>query len=45
LLRKLLDIKVLLIGGRERTEEDLRKLFANAEFELTRIVAAFGDFA
>ena len=36
---KLLDIEMLLIGGRERTEEDFRKLFASAGFELTRIVA------
>jgi SAM-dependent methyltransferase len=36
---KLLDIEMLLIGGRERTEAEFRKLFAGAGFELTRIVA------
>ena len=35
---KLLDIEMLLIGGRERTEAEFRKLFADAGFELTRIV-------
>jgi SAM-dependent methyltransferase len=38
-LGKLLDIEMLLIGGRERTEEDFRKLFASAGFELTSIVS------
>jgi len=36
---KILDIEMLLIGGRERTETDFRRLFAEAGFELTRIVA------
>jgi len=36
---KLLDIEMLLIGGRERTEAEFRKLFADGGFELTRIVS------
>src|SRR5439155_11548900 len=35
---KMLDIEMLLIGGRERTEAEFRKLFETAGFELTRIV-------
>jgi hypothetical protein len=35
---KLLDIQMLLIGGRERTEAEFRALFAAAGFEVTRIV-------
>jgi hypothetical protein len=37
---KLADIEMLLLpGGRERTEEEFRALFAQAGFELTRIVS------
>jgi hypothetical protein len=35
---KLLDIEMLLIGGRERTEEQFRSLYRAAGFELTRVV-------
>ena len=35
---KMLDIEMLLIGGRERTEAEFRKLFLDSGFELTRIV-------
>jgi len=36
---KLLDLEMLLMpGGRERTEREWRELFANAGFEITRIV-------
>jgi hypothetical protein len=36
---KLLDLEMLLMpGGRERTERELRALFAKAGFEITRIV-------
>jgi hypothetical protein len=37
-LGKLLDIQMLLIGGRERTEAEFRALFDAAGFEVTRIV-------
>jgi hypothetical protein len=37
---KILDIEMLVItsGGRERTEDDFRKLYQAAGFDLTRIV-------
>ena len=35
---KLLDIQMLLIGGRERTEDEYRELLASAGYELTRVV-------
>jgi hypothetical protein len=35
---KLLDIQMLLTGGRERAEAEFRALFAAAGFEVTRIV-------
>ena len=35
---KLLDITMLLIGGRERTESEWRDLFRRAGFTLTRVV-------
>ena len=36
---KFLDLEMLVIpGGRERTEEEFRRLFANAELKLTRII-------
>ena len=36
---KLIDMEMLLIpGGRERTADEFRALFARAGFELTRIV-------
>jgi hypothetical protein len=38
-LGKLIDLEMLLMpGGRERTEEEFRALFARAGFELTRVV-------
>jgi len=38
-LSKRLDLKMLLMpGGRERTEGEWRKLFAQAGFEITRIL-------
>lgn len=33
-----LDLMMLLVGGRERTEEQFRRLFASAGLELTRVV-------
>jgi O-methyltransferase len=37
---KILDLEMLVIpGGKERTEEEFRALFAAADFELTRIAA------
>ena len=36
---KMLDIEMLLIGGRERTDAEFRKLYEDCGFELTRIVA------
>ncbi len=36
---KLLDVQMLLIGGKERTEAEFRSLYADAGFRLTRIVA------
>ena len=35
---KLLDITMLLIGGRERAEEEWRALFGHGGFALARIV-------
>ena len=36
---KLIDLEMLLMpGGRERTEQEFRDLFARAGFELTRII-------
>jgi len=35
---KVMDLVMLLIGGRERTEADFRALFSAAGFDLTRIV-------
>lgn len=35
---KFLDLEMLLIGGRERTETEYQKLFETAGFKLTRIV-------
>ena len=35
---KMLDIQMLLIGGRERTEEEFRALLNAAGFEMIRIV-------
>lgn len=35
---KLLDLEMLLIGGRERTEIEYRRLFETAGFKLTRVV-------
>jgi len=35
---KMLDIQMLLIGGRERTEEEFRSLLDAAGFDLIRIV-------
>jgi hypothetical protein len=35
---KLLDLQMLLIGGRERTEDEYRALYGAAGFELTRVV-------
>jgi hypothetical protein len=37
---KILDIEMLVItsGGRERTEDDFRKLYQAAGFELTRVM-------
>ncbi len=41
---KLLDINMLVIpGGRERTEQQYRELYADAGFELTRIVPTGAD--
>lgn len=40
---KLLDLVMLVIpGGKERTEEEFRKLFAAGGFRLTRVVPAMG---
>ena len=33
---KLLDLQMLLIGGRERTEAEYRRLFERAGYELTQ---------
>jgi hypothetical protein len=36
---KIIDLEMLLMpGGRERTEQEFRDLFARAGFQLTRIV-------
>ena len=35
---KLLDMQMLLIGGRERTEAEYRTLFETAGFELRRVI-------
>jgi O-methyltransferase domain len=35
---KLLDLQMLLIGGKERSEEEFRALYREAGFEMTRIV-------
>ena len=35
---KLLDLQMLLIGGRERTEAEYRSLYAAAGYELTRVI-------
>lgn len=36
---KIIDIEMLVMpGGKERTEQEFRKLFAGAGFELTRVV-------
>jgi O-methyltransferase domain len=37
-LGKVLDLQMLLIGGKERTEQEFRALFQATGFELTRIV-------
>jgi len=44
---KLLDLEMLVLapGGRERTVDELRKLFASAGFELTRIVPTEGPLS
>src|SRR5215813_6481378 len=38
-LGKMLDIEMLLIGGRERADAEFRKLYEDTGFELIRIVA------
>ncbi len=38
-LGKMIDVEMLLIGGRERTDAEFRKLYEDTGFELTRIVA------
>lgn len=35
---KLLDVHMLIIGGRERTKQEFETLFAAARLKLTRIV-------
>jgi O-methyltransferase len=36
---KIIDLEMLLMpGGRERTEEEFRELFARSGFQLTRII-------
>jgi hypothetical protein len=35
---KLLDIQMLVIGGRERTKQEFAALFRNAGLKLTRVV-------
>ena len=37
-ISKLLDLQMLLIGGKERAEEEFRALYRQAGFEMTRIV-------
>jgi hypothetical protein len=37
-ISKLLDLQMLLIGGKERSEEEFRALYREAGFEMTRIV-------
>jgi hypothetical protein len=38
-----MDLLMLVIGGRERTEADLRSLVAAAGFSLTRIIQTEAD--
>jgi len=44
---KLLDLEMLVLaaGGRERTVDEFRKLFAAASFELTQIVPTEGPLS
>lgn len=43
---KLLDLNMLLLpGGVERTEEEFRRLYADAGFRLTRVVPTGGDLS
>lgn len=45
-LRKFIDIEMLALpGGRERTTEEFRALFAGAGFELTNIVPTKSPFS
>jgi hypothetical protein len=39
---KLLDVGMLLIGGRERTEPEYRALFEAAGYRLTRVIPTQG---
>jgi hypothetical protein len=42
---KLLDIQMLIIGGRERTKKEFAALFAEAGLKLTRVVPTKGPLS
>jgi SAM-dependent methyltransferase len=42
---RLVDLEMLVIGGRERTEPEYRQLLADAGLELTRVVPSAGPYS
>ena len=42
---KLLDIQMLIIGGRERTKKEFAAMFAEADLKLTKVVPTKGPLS